>query len=482
MNSLVPACLKRRLGCPARLLVLVLVLVPWTSQPASAEGTVAANAMVAPATLEQPAGNRHFAQNLALRPMPRPAARPAGRTDVRLLGTWFGSMGWGSTAGNGGGVGRVHPYWSYRWQADRPGVIERLRFNLPRRDGYFGGTGGIMRVTIRRNAANDWPDLTDSGILWRSPPHVFATNEAQNLGKHPDLTYVAGFGSDEIIEMSIGPLVVTAGAIYHVVWTNEHSDVTNNWFSVNNMFNRSLPHQPYHPYGPWAKFNTLASGTSNPTLFSVRNTWIPYFLVKYTDDVWIGQPYFDGGTTNNIMSLDGTGTKNGNSREIGGDWQIRQRWTHDSDTIAVTRWRGRVWRRNSSASDPLRVRLEREETGGGVTTLADINIPASSIFQTTYDNQEGQVFPPVDVALNASVLLEQGRTYRLRLSSGSSTRYAMRAPNGYSKATINLGWGAWLGRGEYSIDGGSTWTGMHMYNTDNRDDCDWSMALHNIHG
>jgi hypothetical protein len=397
-----------------------------------------------------------------------------GKENVRLLGTWFGSMGWGSTGGNGGGVGRVHPYWSYRFGAERSGTVDTFRFNLPHRTNYYGGTGGVMRLTIRKNAANDWPDLTSSGILWQSPAWTLSNGQLPGS--------VATKISGEVFEVAIGPLALTAGQVYHIVWTNEHQDVVNNWFSINNMFNRSLPHQPYHPYGPWAKFNTLASGTSNPTSFSVRSTWIPYFLIKYTDGIWTGQPYYDGGTTNNIMALDGTGTKNGNSREIGGAWQLRQRWTHDSDTIAVTRWRGRVWRRNSSTTDPLRVRLEREETGGGVTTLADINIPASGIFQTAYDNQEGQVFSPIDVSLGGSVTLQQGRTYRLRLSSGSSTRYAMRAPNGYEKWRDNLGWGAWLGRGEYSIDGGATWTGMHMYSTDNRNGCDWNMALHNIDG
>ena len=282
------------------------------------------------------------------------------------------------------------------------------------------------------------------------------------------------------IGIPIGPLAVTQGTIYHIVWTNEHSNVTDNWYSVNNMHNHSMP-LPYHPYGPWQSIATLTT-SNNGTTFSPRNRWIPHFLLRYADGVIVGQPLTDAASTSNIMTLDGGGTKEGCAREIGGSWQIRQRWTHDADAMAATRWRGRVWRRNSSTTDPLRVRLEREETGGSVTTLADVNIPANSIFQTNWDNQEGQVFPCVDVPLGASVILEQGRTYRLRLSSGSSTRYAMRAPNGGPRSLLNIGWGAWLGRAEYSINGGSSWTGMHHYDQDDRDTNDWNMALHNVDG
>jgi hypothetical protein len=228
----------------------------------------------------------------------------------------------------------------------------------------------------------------------------------------------------------------------------------------------------------WQGLATLAGNSSNMFSFA-GNRFIPYFQCRRAaDELWFGQNYFDCGTTTNIMSIAGGGTKDGNVREIGGNWQVRQRWTHTAPTTTVRRWRGRVWRRNDSTADPLRVRLECEESGGGVTTLADVSIPASSIFQTDHDNQSGQIFAPIDVPLGATVSLENGKTYRLRLSSGSSTLYAMRAPNGYSKTDLNVGWGGWQGRGEYSTDGGASWTGMHMYGTDNRSDCDWSMALH----
>ena len=207
--------------------------------------------------------------------------------DTRLLGTWFGSLGWGASAGNGGGVGRVYSYWSYRWQADRSGKIVRIRFNLPRRTGYFGGSGGTLRLTVRKNDnTTDWPDLNLSGILWKSEQFVFSSSD-DKLNKHDGLTYVAGFGGDEIVDLNVGPLNVKAGEIYHFVWTNEHSDVKNNWYSVNNAFNQSLPNEPYQPYKPYAKFNTLTSETSGK--FNIRYKWIPYLLIKYADNVWVGQ-------------------------------------------------------------------------------------------------------------------------------------------------------------------------------------------------
>ena len=468
MDSLQPACLKRRLGSLGRL--LVLAIIPWTSQSASAEGVVAASVpLERPAMLEHPIGGQRIAQNLILRPMPRPIGGLRRREDIRLLGTWFGSMGWGASAGNSGGMGRVYSHLSYRWRAARSGTIDQIRFDINwHRAAYFGGTGGDMRITIRKNAANDWPDLTAGGILWQSPLFV-------GMADPPPAVERVHAGK---IAVAVAPLQVTAGTIYHFVWTNENNNSDDNWYSINHLHNWSLP-LPYHPYPPWVDFATLVS-TVDQASFTERNRWMPHILIHYQDGVWLGQPITDAGQTANVMTPEGGGSKAGNTREIVGEWQIRQRWKHDSDTIVVDRWRGRVWRRTADIDGGLRVRLEREADGGGAVILADITIPARAIFETEHDNQEGQVFPPVDVPLGTAVKLERGSTYRLRLSATGSTRYAMRAPNGGSKATLNIGWNAWLGRGEYSTDGGSSWTGMHHYDQDDRSTNDWNMALHNI--
>jgi hypothetical protein len=469
--------LKLLAAFASRLTLAAILVMAVANQPATAES--------GSTSLPADAGSSMLfaTEALAIRPMPRPADRLERRENTRLLGQWFGSLGWCAAAGNGGGVGRVFPAWSYRWQADRSGTIDRMRFNLPRRAGYFGGSGGIMRLALRRNATNDWPDLTPDGILWQSPRFAFSVADDGTMQKHSDLSYPVGFGADEIVDVDIGPLPVKAGQIYHFVWTNDDDDPAGNWYSINNGFNQSLPHSPYQPYGPWAKFNTLT--TTDGTTFNVRPQWLPYILVRYRDNVWVGNSYFDCGATS-VTATPESPTLAKASREIVGDWQIQQRWTHDSETITVTRWRGRVWRRSTNVIDPLRVRLEREESGDHFTTLADVTIAAGNIFQTAHDNQENQVFPPVDVALGTPAILERGRTYRLRLSSGPSTRYAMRSPIGYRKhadargPAINTGWPAWLGRAEYSIDGGTSWQGMHAYGTDDRNDVDWNMALHNI--
>ncbi len=384
-----------------------------------------------------------------------------GDEDVRSLGDWFGSFGWGATAGNIQSIGRVYDSASIRFEAERSGTVNKFRFDCPTRPGYFQGTGGVMRLTLRSNAAGDEPDMTGGGIIWQS-----AAWQLTN-GVSPAWTEVSKENYDVAVDATL-----VAGNIYHWVWTNEDSNPTANNFSINACYNISMPHLPFHPYVPWAKFNTLTNG--NP-----RNRWIPYFLMFYDDGVVTGQTYFDAGSTGNIMTIAGGGSKQGNSREIGGDWQIRQRWTHNSDTVIMTRWRGRVWRTSSNTTYPLLVDLIEEGTG----VIASASIPASSVFQTTNDNQAGQVFDCVDVALDQSAELTNGETYQLRLrTTNDDTRFAMRAPNGGPKGVTNLGWSGWLGRGEYSINGGSSWTGMHMYNTDNRDTNDWNMALHNING
>lgn len=397
----------------------------------------------------------------------------AGLEGIRNLGQWMGSFGWGTTAGNTGGVGRVYSFVAYRWRADRSGTLDKLRWDINwHRSGYFGGTGGNMRVTLRSDS-NGAPNQSSGGILWQSALFVGMANPP------------AGIERIEAGKIAIPiNLAVTKGTVYHIVWTNEHADVTNNWFSINNIHNHSLP-LPYHPYGPWQSIATLAT---NP-----RNRWIPHFLLRYADGIYVGQPLTDGGSTSVIATVSNptAGTTRdgvfveywGMQREIMGNWQIRQRWTQD-DTMTVTRARLRALRRTDSTANDLRIRVEREESGGGVTTLANVTVPASSITRANFDNQEGVIFPCVDVSLGGSVVLEAGKTYRMRVSTDASgtsgTRYGMTAPNGGSRTTLNFGWGAWLGRGEYSINGGSSWVGMHGYGANDKGTHDWNMALHSI--
>lgn len=107
----------------------------------------------------------------------------------------------------------------------------------------------------------------------------------------------------------------------------------------------------------------------------------------------------------------------------------------------------------------------RSETGRARASPIDSTpIPASEIFRTDDDTRWTKPFPPVDEPLGAAATLETSRIYRLWFSATNPTRYAI----GYSKRHINIGWPAWLGRGEYSTDGGATWTGMHAYGTDDR--------------
>jgi hypothetical protein len=218
--------LKLLAAFASRLTLAAILVMAVANQPATAES--------GSTSLPADAGSSMLfaTEALAIRPMPRPADRLERRENTRLLGQWFGSLGWCAAAGNGGGVGRVFPAWSYRWQADRSGTIDRMRFNLPRRAGYFGGSGGIMRLALRRNAPNDWPDLTPDGILWQSPRFAFSVADDGTMQKHSDLSYPVGFGADEIVDVDIGPLPVKAGQIYHFVWTNDDDDPAGNWYSI----------------------------------------------------------------------------------------------------------------------------------------------------------------------------------------------------------------------------------------------------------
>lgn len=396
-------------------------------------------------------------------------------------GQWIGNLSGASTAGNaphpGVGYNSNQVAWAYRIKAPYTETLTKLRFNLPRRPGYYLGTGGSVQVTIRSDDGSGDPDMTAPGIIWQSGVFALSVNGAGTIQYPAGLVAFYGLGGDEGAEISINA-AVTANQTFHVVWTNAAANPVANCFTINHGYNESFGDIDIHPMPLYAEARARrmnAAGTWS--YFGRAQRHQPYYMLQ-GDQGWWGQGACLGGTTSRISTIAGGADLQGSTREIGGTWQIGQLWTHTRGDLDVNSFRARLWRRTSSTTYPLRVQINRLTSTPA--TIVDVTIAAGSVFQTTYDNQSGgATFPWVSVSLGGDVTLEEGEQYRLVLStSNAATIYAMRAVWVGSKATICRDECSWpTGYAQYSTNSGSSWTGMHIWGSDNQTTLDWNMLL-----
>lgn len=164
---------------------------------------------------------------------------------------------------------------SYRFLSTHTGTVKDVLFYLITHGphaGYNAGTGGILRVELQ----------TDDGSSHHNPSR-------HSLGAvsipQPDKT--KGFFKEEL---SPNP-ALTAGQIYHLVFTNADLDATNNYVSVDDAWLSSplKPMQPRFSDTDWAVLQT--SGPISDWDVYRYNT--PILEVDFTDGTAIGMGYME---------------------------------------------------------------------------------------------------------------------------------------------------------------------------------------------
>lgn len=293
---------------------------------------------------------------------------------------------------------------------------------------YGCGDGGIIGICIE----------TDDG----SPDHL-------PTGTSLGCLDVADPMSDGLrTELFPDPPAVTAGTLYHIRWSNSSPDATNNFISVDAEFvwDATVPRQPTVPDSDWAVFRG--------TTLQPRDT--PIFQLGYADGTVQGQGYME-----NWVSTAPT---------ISGAHQVREQFTVSGAERTVRSVSVRLNRDAASAgSSPLTITLaEADGTLIEQGTIPAAAFPAGSSSDTG-DNHHA--WGGYSFATPRTLLA--GQSYHLVLTAPADTVYRAqpirRGPTyGFTPDTF---FGD--GYGQYSTDGGATWSGFDQPGgSSNRDDAD----------
>jgi hypothetical protein len=218
--------------------------------------------------------------------------------------------------------------------------------NSDGRDGYSGGTGGRLRVSLAADAGR--------------PRHVPA-------GRSLATAVVAAPSRDSwpLVRFAKAPKVV-AGRYYHVVFTNDDPNPRDNYVSINALL--SYGHDeasPRTPDGLAVLLGSTRDGGATPSQWETRTEQPGQRYAPILD--------VSGGRPGQHLGLGYMEVWSGNPKPIGGDAQVRQLLGRGPSRAISGAWL-RV-RRQAGASAPLQLRIGPSSGGA----LASASIPAAAI-------------------------------------------------------------------------------------------------------
>jgi hypothetical protein len=331
---------------------------------------------------------------------------------------------------------------AFRFRARWTGAVRGVRFfvilNPPGRQGYSGGTGGLLRVALTR----------DSGGR-RHVPSVRSLAAAVLAPSSDDPWPLARFKD---------PPHVVAGRLYHIVFTNIASDPRRNYPSINAFVSRGHGEPtPPVPDGLAALLGDSPDGGRTPSRWRPRailegDRYVPILdVVGDRPEQHLGIGYMEAWVTA--------------PKPIGGGARVRQLFQSAGGRMAEASGAWLRVVRNAGTSAPLELRLETADDG---RALAAASVPARDI--STRSPQWVHVRFPRRVALPPET------TLALAASAGRDGAYRtfpLRKGThfGFDPRTVFSG-----GYAQFSSDG-EDWTGWDQWGQHDRRDGDLQFAL-----
>jgi hypothetical protein len=249
-------------------------------------------------------------------------------------------------------------------------------------DGYSGGTGGTMRVSIREDAGGVPSDDALAELFFEPD------NPDGDWTRFDRLDFPAA-------------ATLTEGDVYHVVYENVDPAPLENFISVNDLFVYEAA-ELSRPPGLGPEFVTL---DEEEGAWDEQSQYTPVVDVVYADGTHDGQAYIEALVEEAAFMV--------------GDLVARQ-WFIVSGPDRVVRSVS-VRARRTFGDGPLRVRLE---TADG-TDLASVDVPAEQIrigVPEDFGEDVSEVW--VTAAFPEPLTLTSGLGYNLVLSTDAETEYS----------------------------------------------------------
>ena len=287
---------------------------------------------------------------------------------------------------------------SYRFRADATGTLTAVRvFFIYASGGYAAGNGGQVKIALKSDAGGRPAGVELASARVRNPK-------------------AANFRTVHFAK----PAAVTAGRVYHLVFTNPGRNPTNNYVSIDDLWRSSAvtPMQPTVPDKDLAVLLKYGGSSS----WSLLRQHTPIFTLVFQN----GTAHGPGAPYVNARSSSGV-------RKISGSSQVAQTMK-PAAPVRATGAAFRVRRTRGSGSIALAL---RNATGAAVRSCN------ATVSGTTWAR----------CTFSAPVTLRTGRTYRLAASTSSGSFRAW-------PLTERLG-GPWQfrqGYAQYSTNRGASWS------------------------
>jgi Putative Ig domain len=355
------------------------------------------------------------------------AVRPAAASASPVVPAEFYGAGRGADSLANCVVGPYGDLVAYRFVAEHSGPLSRVRFYIiPDHAGYAGGNAGELKVSIE----------TDDGTSAHNPSGtVLATGElASPLA-------VTGSARYFPLVTFTSPPNLSAGHIYHVVFTDADPDPSINFLSVDELYYKTAttPDQP------------TVSDMASAVLRWRSGTWQP--LAGYSP---IFELYFSNGDYQGYGYVEAFVMA---PEVISGSKAVRETFTVSGATRSVSSVGIRLAR--VSGSGNLTVRLEN-----GAGTLIEQGYLSASSFPIT--SSPSHVWATYTFAKAQSLV--SGQTYHLILEAPSSSEYVaypMEKGSGYSFDKLT-----YFPDGYAQFNPGTGWVGWSVWGVNNRKDGD----------
>jgi hypothetical protein len=356
------------------------------------------------------------------------SARGQGLRDAGLRSEMVGADTLANTR-IGGPYGTVL---AFRFRSQWTGVVRAVRFyavlNSDGRDGYSGGTGGTLRVTLAR----------DSG----APQHVPTRSALASASFAPpsrDAWPLVRFDK---------PAHVVAGHYYHVVFTNTDRHPESNYISINALLSYgSHEATPAVPDGLAVLLGSTSDGGRTP------GNWTP--RAESSGERYVPILDVQGASSDQHLGLGYMEVWSSNPKPIGGAAKVRQ-LLGPAPRKAITGAWLRV-RRRDGATAPLQLRIER--VAGGV--LGSGSLPAGAIASGRPRWVHVRFPAPIAVNGGESIALsaaasQQGSYEAFPIRKGTEFGFSRRTvfDGGYAQFTAGGSWVGWDQWGGHDLHNG----------------------------
>jgi hypothetical protein len=347
-----------------------------------------------------------------------PPPPPSSGTMVYGGGIGGNSLANTQVGGTDCGCGGLGARSAYRFRAAVSSTLPSIRIFFQDGTGYSGGNGGQIRVELQ----------TDDGTSSHRPSGSVLASATVAPGNP-----VANHWP--VITFNSTPQL-TAGQLYHVVFTNVDASPTTNFMSVNGVYDSTptTPMQPEFADSDWAQLiSTSGSWSARPIT--------PVMQLNYGSGTIKGVGYMESWISS--------------QQSVSGASKVGEIFTVTGSSRTVSGAGIRLAR--SSGSSALTIRLE--DANGNLIDQG--TVPASSIDSSMHW---------VSARFSAPQTLSLGQTYRLVLSAPADTVYKAfplrdGTSFGFSKETV-------FADGYAQFNTGSGWVGWTMWGQSNRTDGD----------